>query len=252
MHYTGGKGYYQQFHDDANYNHDTKYTDYGLEPITVDGVIREKTDLIRQKWLDNDFFGVVASANYSLDKLDISFGASANRYLGDHFGQIKWMEFNHGLEQDYQWYYNYGKKEEVSSFIKFNYEAIEGLNLFVDAQVRKMNYTMSGIDDDLVDITFDKTYNFFNPKLGLSYIKDNFSTYASVSIANREPARADLKEAIKECKDVLPTSERLIDYELGAKYYNEIMSFDANIYYMDYTDKLINTGKRSNSGYKLM
>ena len=240
LHYTGGKGYYEQYKEDED------ISEYGnFASIT--------TDLIRQKWLDNDFFGAVVSANYSLDKLDVSFGASANRYLGNHFGEIKWIDKDNQVPDDYQWYHNFGRKEEISSFLKFNYQATEDINLFLDAQVRKINYNISGIDDDLKSVKQKQNYGFFNPKLGLSCkVNDNFSTYASVAIANREPARADLKEALKEGGTVKPTSEKLIDYELGAKYSNDIMSFEINLYYMDYTDQLVNTGKKSSVGYDLM
>jgi len=51
LHYTKGKGYYE------NYKEDASFADYNLTPINIGSETISETDLIRQKWLDNDFYG---------------------------------------------------------------------------------------------------------------------------------------------------------------------------------------------------
>jgi iron complex outermembrane receptor protein len=64
FHYTKGKGYYEE------YLNNQAFADYGLLPVTG----QTTTDLIRQKWLDNNFYGTTFSANYKDEKLDFIVG----------------------------------------------------------------------------------------------------------------------------------------------------------------------------------
>jgi iron complex outermembrane receptor protein len=45
---------------------------------------------VRQKWLDNDFYGTTFSANYKSEKLDVILGGGYNKYEGSHFGKVIW------------------------------------------------------------------------------------------------------------------------------------------------------------------
>src|SRR5688500_12797949 len=56
--YIKGKGYYEQ------YKADQDYADYGLpEPVYRTDVITN-SDLVRQLWLDNDFYRNISSLHY--------------------------------------------------------------------------------------------------------------------------------------------------------------------------------------------
>src|SRR5690606_21718948 len=79
LHHTRGRGYFEQ------YRQDDPLVDYGLGPITVDGEAVETTDLVRRRWLDNDFYGTVFSATYHRKALKLIFGGGYNKYEGDHF-----------------------------------------------------------------------------------------------------------------------------------------------------------------------
>lgn len=85
-HYTYGDGYYQ------NYKNDQKLKKYNLPPIDVAGIEVSKTNLIRRKSMNNDFGGIVASANYTTGHLSLSMGASWNMYDGEHWGRVLGME----------------------------------------------------------------------------------------------------------------------------------------------------------------
>lgn len=228
LHYTKGKGFYE------NYKEDADFSDYGLQPI---GVLTT-TDLIRQKWLDNDFYGTTFSVNYKKDKLDVIFGGGWNKYEGSHFGKVIWARFASQSELGDRYYDDFATKTDGTVFAKANYQITEKLSLFGDLQYRTVNYKANGVQAALVDDTFD----FFNPKTGLTYdINANNALYFSYARANREPNRTDYEGGNVK-------SEKLNDFELGWRYVAENVQFNSNVYYMAYKDQLILTGNLDDVG----
>jgi len=261
LHATTGKGYYEQ------YKANDDFADYGLNSIKMDGITLingeyiytfpdstiSNSDIIRQKWLDNIFYGGTVNLNYRKNNIDATFGVAASNYNGDHFGEIKWSKFNTTIPNDYEWYSNNGTKSDLSTFLKVQYLLTTDLSVFGDIQIRNIKYTMSGYDDDsqLLDQTNDWT--FVNPKLGVNYqISQQQRIYASFAIANREPARADLKEALKEGGTKQPTYETLNDFEFGYQNRQAKYVFGVNAYYMIYSNQLVNTGELNSVGYPIM
>ena len=232
LHYTKGKGFYE------NYKEDAKFSSYGLTPIVINGTTINRTDLIRQKWLDNDFYGTTFSANYKKEKLDVIFGGGWNKYGGSHFGKVIWSRFASQSELGDKYYDDYAVKIDGNIFAKANYQITDKLSLFGDLQFRSVNYKADGVQANSVDDTF----NFFNPKTGLTFdIDTNNSLYFSYARANREPNRTDY-----EGGNVKP--EKLNDFELGWRYVAEKVQFNTNVYYMAYKDQLILTGNLDDVG----
>ncbi|MCX6302404.1 MAG: TonB-dependent receptor [Bacteroidia bacterium] len=246
VHYTKGKGYYEE------YKEDSELEDYGLPPIIIDGIEITESDLIRRKWMSNDFYGLVWSLNYRKPKLEVTAGGGMNFYSGDHFGRVIWMEYPGSTEKDHQWYLNIGMKEEASIYGKLNYSISEKTALFGDLQYRYIKYEMIGNDDDLKDISQGHRFHFFNPKAGLFFsMTPNQDAYISLSVANREPTRTDFKEAAGD-PNATPKPETLYDIETGYKIRGEKYSLAANFYGMIYNDQLVPTGELSNTGYSIM
>ena len=115
FHYTMGKGYYEEYREDEPFGK------YGLIPVTAAGETIWETDLIRRKWMANDFYGFVYSLNYRKERVDASIGGGLNLYSGDHFGKIIWMRYPGMTGRDHQWYFNTGEKGEASIYGKMNY-----------------------------------------------------------------------------------------------------------------------------------
>jgi iron complex outermembrane receptor protein len=246
LHYTRGEGYYEEYKEDIS------LSDYGLPEIISGGSIINQSDLIQRKWLANDFYGMVYSLNFSKDKIEANFGGGLNYYSGDHYGRIIWMENPGDIEKDHQWYFNTGDKKEVSFYGKMNYKVLPGLNLFGDMQYRFIGYNMKGPDDDLIELNQNHRYNFFNPKMGLSYsLNQRRDMFLSFSVANREPARADFKEAAGD-PSAMPKPERLFDIEAGYKTMTDKISWGINLFDMIYKDQLVPTGELSNVGYPIL
>ena len=252
-HYTRGSGYYEQYMDDSNSYHSTVFTDYGLEEmVIVDSDTLYQSDLIRRKWLENDFYGIIASLVLKQSRLEAIVGGGWNTYAGDHFGRILWMEYNVETKKDVEWYRNTGDKTDWNLYTKISYLLARGITIYGDIQYRNIHYRMKGLDDDLFDLSQQHNFNFFNPKLGVFYtINSNNTVYISGAIANREPARADFKES-KGDPASAPKSERLYDLEAGYNLKGRNYSVGANLYYMHYRDQLVPTGEKSNVGYSIM
>ncbi|MGK4566219.1 TonB-dependent receptor [Flavobacterium sp. 3HN19-14] len=228
LHYTKGKGYYE------NYKEDAAFEDYGLLPVGAETA----TDLIAQKWLDNDFYGYTFSLNYKNDKLDLLIGGGGNKYNGAHFGKVIWARFASQSEPGDHYYDDCADKTDNNAFTKVNYQLTEKLNLFGDVQFRNVGYRADGAQATVVDDNF----NFFNPKAGLNYTLDGKSTfYFSYAIANREPNRTDY-----EGGSVKP--EKLGDFELGWRFSASKFRLNINGYYMRYKDQLVLTGALDDVG----
>jgi iron complex outermembrane receptor protein len=246
LHYTKGKGYYEEYKEERSLE------DYGLNPVNIGGTTITETDLIRRKWMSNDFYGLIWSLNYKKERIESKFGGGINYYSGDHFGRIIWMRYPGSTEKDIQWYFNNGAKSEMSMFGKINYSLSPKTTIFGDLQFRYINYKMTGDDDDLKDLSQVHRFNFFNPKAGIFFsINPNQDAYFSFSVANREPTRTDFKEAAGD-PDATPKSETLFDPELGYKLRTKKSLIAINLYGMIYKDQLVPTGELSNVGYPIM
>jgi iron complex outermembrane receptor protein len=232
FHYTKGKGYYE------NYKENAKFSAYGLTPILINGTTINRTDLVRQKWLDNDFYGTTFSAIYNNEKLEMIFGGGYNRYEGDHFGKVIWARYASTSEKQDLYYDDYASKNDGNIFAKANYQIADKLSLFGDLQLRNVHYKANGTEAGMVNDNF----NFFNPKAGLNFkINTNNALYFSYARANREPNRTDYENGS-------PIPEKLNDFELGLRHATQKVKLNANLYYMGYKDQLILTGELDDVG----
>ena len=246
LHYTKGKGYYEEFREDD------LFSDYGLPPVNIGDTTLFYTDLIRRKWMSNDFYGLIYSLNYRKNKTEASIGGGMNFYSGDHYGNIIWMEYPGASEKDYQWYFNTGEKSEASIYGKISGAITQKITIFGDVQYRFIKYNLTGIEDDLRNIGQVHRFGFFNPKAGLfCSISSNQDAFISLSVANREPTRTDFTEASGD-NSAEPKPERLYDTEAGYKLRFPKSSASVNLFWMIYKDQLVPTGELSNVGYSIM
>ena len=238
-HYTYGRGYYEQYKQDEN------FADYGFAPIVINGQTIDHTDLIRRKWLDNDFYGAIASLEYRTKVGHYIFGLAANEYDGRHFGRVIWAQYASDSKIRHEYYRNTGIKKSVNGFAKAVYQISPKLKLFTDVQFRKISYKVDGtvawqspwnMSDDLF---------FINPKVGLYYdLNTANDLYLSVAQTHREPNRDDYQNASVD----KPKPETLNDIEAGWKYHAGKLKTEVNLYGMFYKDQLVLTGRITNVG----
>jgi iron complex outermembrane receptor protein len=230
--YVRGKGYYQQ------YKANRSYSDYNITPLSTDVTT---TDLVRRLWLDNHFYGTIFSLQHQTPKTGITVGGSVSHYSGDHFGTVTWAD--KGFKNAAHWYDNDAQKGDWNVYGKWQQNLTPKLQWFTDLQVRRVSYTANGFRDH-PDLNIDEAYTFFNPKAGLSYTINNLMAYISYSVANKEPARDDFEAGAAE----MPRPEQLNDIELGVEGKGATFSWGATLYYMNYKDQLVLTGKINDVG----
>lgn len=245
FHYTKGRGFYEQFKPED------KYSNYGLPNVVIGTTTLKKTDIIRRKWLDNDFYGATYSFDYqSNKKFSANIGGAWNKYDGNHFGEIIWAKNASTADLRYRWYESNALKTDFNIYTKGYYQMSEALNFFADLQYRTVNYTMKGTGDKRQDITQNSAggvthYQFFNPKFGMNYqVNKTTSVYASYAVGNKEPSRQDFVDNAPKA----PLAENLQDLEVGYRLAGTKLSFDANFYYMNYKNQLVLTGQVNGVG----
>lgn len=238
LHYTPGRGFFEEF------RYDNDFEDYGLAPVTIGDSLIESTDLIRRRWLDNDFYGFTYALNVDKSNWNLVIGGGWNRYDGDHFGEIIWAQVA-TVPQGYRYYFNVGDKRDFNAYAKLNLDLSEKLNGFVDLQVRTIDYTAAGVDNRMNDFNIDEQYAFFNPKFGLTYsMNDRNQLYASYAIANREPVRDDFVDN----PGSTPKHETMGNLEAGWRTSGEGHRLQMNYYLMNYKNQLVLTGEINDVG----
>jgi len=251
LNYTYGRGFFEEYIDDYYYSNvffepDASFEFLGKDPITVNGETIDSQDYVRRRWLENDFYVLNANVNFKNDKVNFTSGISYSSYHGDHFGELIWEHYAADNNFGDRYYEGDGDKYDFSSFAKITYRLNDQLSLYGDLQYRGINYDTSGVNSDLNIFEIDKTYNFFNPKLGITYnVDDKNDFYFSYSRANREPSRGDFENN----EDIKP--EELNDFELGWRYKNNQTNLNINGYYMAYNEQLVATGALDNSGSQI-
>lgn len=250
-HYTKGDGYYEQYK--------TKRTlsEYGLEPFyDAQGDKIKKSDLIRLKFNDNDFGGMMANANYRHGALNMVLGAAANHHRGRHFGRVQWVRNYVGPIDPLQLYYdNTGRKTDVNTFVRADWALTRAFSVYADAQYRHIRYTIDGASDNfdwntgaMARLDVKRNYDFFNPKLGVNYRSGAHRAFASWSVAHKEPVRDNFTDGDPAH---YPVAERLFDYEAGYTFTHRLFNVGINLYYMDYDNQLVVTGQLSDTGNPL-
>ncbi len=243
-HYTKGKGYYEE------YKEDQQFADYNMEDpqvVVSDSVKITSTDLIRRKWLDNDFAGAVYNLNYTASsRLEFILGGGYNTYFGRHFDKVIWARYASDTEIDHTYKNNSANKNDLNTFLKTNIKPVAGLNVFVDLQMRKVVYEFEGFND-AQDVARQKAeYDFFNPKVGVSYdLNSHLNVYGSFAIANKEPNRDDFVQSTPTSR---PRAEQLADLEAGLKFVKRKLSSSVNVYNMQYKDQLVLNGQVNDVG----
>ena len=243
-HYTKGDGYYQEYilgADLATYKLPEGYS-----------------DITRKKVMDNGFGGGVFDLTYKNNRLQTTFGGGMNKYTGWNYGNVlSTLDDNHvaTIYTDNEFYRYRGEKWDGNLYLKADYNLCKGLNGYVDLQWRHIDYRLRGENErwDYAagapqDLNITRVYDFFNPKVGLNYqFRKHHRVYASWSVAHKEPTRNNFITDLS----VQPVSERLFDYEAGYEFRNDWLHAGANLYYMDYKDQLVLSGRLNEIGEPL-
>ncbi len=230
---TTGKGYYEE------YKAGVDFADYNID---IKGKINVPADLVRRRWLDNNFYGQIAALSYVDSINDLTIGGGWSVYNGLHFGTLPYIDIKFA-PANYRYYDNDAIKKEMNTYIKWERKLSKKIKSFIDLQYRNVNHQMNGFTKN-TDLEIERKFNFFNPKMGLTYQARNIFYYTSVAVANKEPNRDDFEASAIE----QPRSEQLVDWETGFELKRKKYAINANVYYMNYKDQLVLTGKINDVG----
>lgn len=234
---TLGHGYYEEYKTGETFN------DYFPGHDTLD----LSSDLVRQKWLKNIFYGGSFSLAYEHKNILLTTGGLLAQYRGQHFGKVIWAENITGYNSEDRYYDNRSVKNDFSVYAKFNYELLQKINFYLDFQYRYVGYTTGGVDDDQMPFTYEGKWHFANPKAGILYkINTQHQLYASYALGHREPNRDDVLAALAAAKTVRP--ETMHNVEAGYKFTHARYPFSVNYYLMQYSNQLVLTGKLNDVG----
>ena len=248
--YTRGDGY------DEYYKTGRKFAEFGYPFSEVDGV--KKSDMTYRKKMDNNLYVFQSDLRYRSGNLDLDGGVNLSRYEGAHWGEMLWARllgpsFDYAsMNKDFTWYRNTGLKQEVSTFVRAEYQPLSWLTAYVDLQYRHIGYDFVGADDkaSAMPIDYHQKWDFFNPRAGLTAVFGAHKLYASAAVGHREPGRSDIKENIKG--ELIPIKpESMLDIEAGYEFSGRHFTGSANLYLMEYDDMLLETGRLSSSGYAI-
>ncbi|MGB0146708.1 MAG: TonB-dependent receptor [Flavobacteriaceae bacterium] len=247
LNYTHGRGYFEEYIDswyaqNIAFNSDANLSTYGLSSVVVDGQNIDATDLVRRRWLNNNFYAINAHLNYKDSDVEWTSGVYSSYYGGDHFGELIWARYAPEANPRMRYYSGNGDKNETSVFSKINWRLDPNWSIYADLQERWISYRTSGITSDLLSLAVNQTYAFFNPKFGVTrdFGKDQL-LYLSFGRSHREPRRSDFEQGVF-------TPERLDDFELGWRHKGASFRYSAVAYYMRYENQLVLTGAIDNSG----
>ena len=250
LHFTDGRGFFEEYQEsdfffDITGQNQTQFDFYGITPVQdAQGNDVTAADLVTRRWLDNSFYGIVTSLNYVDSTWNATFGAALNQYDGDHYGEIIYARTGLLDAPGQRFYQGTGLKTDVNAFAKAETNITQKLRGYLDLQIRNVDYETGGTIFGGSDFNVDENYTFFNPKAGLTYRNGRHQVYASVGVAHREPNRTDFENGT-------PDPERLVDYELGYRYGKPKLQFNANAYYMDYSDQLVLSGAIDDQGFPI-
>ena len=240
---TTGQGYFEEYKVDQDLNK------YKLGPLIIINDTINNVNLIRQRWLNNHFFGNFSTLYYQFKNSSFELNNGLTQYNGEHYGLVNWMNYSKMFPNNHQYYYSESKKKEWNSHLKYQTIYRSKLMLIAELQNRMIDYTSKGDDNDLTNINIDEQFHFINPKLGVLYYPNyNWSFYTNISKTSREPVRTDF---IDNKFNEIPKPEEMVDIEAGFNGMFKKWKILFNFYRMQYKNQLILTGELNDVGNAL-
>lgn len=229
---TRGKGYYEE------YKASQSFSKYGL----ANAGTTTKTDLVRDRWLDNYFYGQMASLQYKKGGDELTLGGGWTQYDGKHYGTLAWLQTG-TIPPNYRYYDYPATKKDANIYLKWQHSFQNNWTSFADLQYRQVSHDMKGFNGNPT-LFVNRQFDFINPKAGLTYNSNGWQVYGSYALGHKEPNREDFQTGLTK----QPDAETLHDFELGFDKKSASFHFGANLYYMYYVNQLVLTGQINDVG----
>lgn len=262
--YIKGEGYYDQFRTDQGYGEYnlTDFTDAGGNEI-------DETDLVRRRFVENDFWGVVPRITYRRDKLRLAAGAELNSHRGVHTGTVMWAavlppDSVQVVTPDHTYYDYEGRKIAGSAFVNAEIAWTPQITTMTALQYQYRRYEL--LNDHRNGINHVTPYSIISPRAGINVnFTDHINVFANVAYTRQEPSADEIYDPqdywsspadyfnvfdaeTGRGDDPIMDPEKLLDFELGGGYHNRNISAEANLYRMRFEDEIVYNGGLSDDG----
>ncbi len=274
--YIHGRGFYEQYKDDSD------LWEYGLWPDPEDA---PEADLIRQKWVKKNQYGVVSELGWNHGDGDLTLGTYFSSYNSHHWGEVDDLLTDQDIPAytpQFVYHRYFSDKKYATVYLNELVHLGDRVVLMANLHFQHMSY---GLDQQQVGNfagenlhSLRVVYNFWNPRFGVNVnITDTLNVYANVSVSHREPADSELFDtwmgpddlgvpplfdtriAVEENgvlqrylwfdPEVKP--EKLLDYELGTVLALDRMTLRANLFYMDFDNEIVPYGQVDDDGFPI-
>jgi iron complex outermembrane recepter protein len=282
-----GKGYYDEQRDGSN------LADYRLAPWATtdttlfprdryadangDGVLDRdaqgralvsRADLVRRRLVVNHNTGWVPRVRVDHPRGTLTVGGELRAGDGRHYGEvISGSGLPPGTPPNAAYYDVRPRTLAAGVFAREEWRVRPQLLATADLAWRHTGYAIR--DDHFDGIHFDQSYDFANPRLGLTWSpRGNTDLFASWAHAGREPALRDLFDVEgvgsvplyrvadvtnNRYRDPLIRPETVDDFELGAGWRGHDASITANLFRMNFRDELVYAGQfNTDLGYPIL
>jgi len=194
----------------------------------------------------------------------LTLGAEMRFHRSIHWGKISYAEnLPPNFDPDYEFYSYNGEKDMLSLYGHELYHVNGDLTLMTDLQFAYNRYGLT--NEKYLGNTFSIPYYFLNPRIGINdNINDEWNGYVSIAYTSHEPTLLNLYPAESayfgatpqfvvtdtsggkvryDFSQPLAKPERLLDFELGTSYTTSSVHFSADVYWMEFTDELVDNGQ---------
>jgi iron complex outermembrane receptor protein len=230
--------------------------------------------------VENKHGGWIPRVDIKHNKGTLTLGGEMRVHRSDHWGKINFAEqLPLGYDPDFKFYSYEGAVDVYSLFAREMYDVNDKFSINMEGQLvykkfRFMNemygnnfaeyYNQNNQLISAEGVLFEVPYLFFNPKLGLNYKIDKlWNLFGMVAITSREPRMNNLYNASEGWSGTKPnfftnvvdgnntidfsrplvTPEQMLDIETGINYTSQDFIFDANIYWMEFSNELVRDGQ---------
>lgn len=218
-----GSGYYEVLktgQDFYSYNLDI---DNVMDEETEKG---KSTDLLRRKWIQNNYYGIVPMFTILDKNYRIDFGGEVRFYTGDHFGeatQFSDPSLRARFNDNWYRYYQYiGDKNILTAFSRLIWApSNQPFAVSFDLQNQKINWEL---DQKKIGNAFghqlSADWSFLNPRIGFVWkLSDSLSWFVNTGKAQKEPADNQIIAADDMFSaPVMAANEVITDLELGMNF----------------------------------
>ena len=218
-----GSGYYEVFKSDQDfysYNLD-------IENVMSDQFEQSKsTDLLRRKWIENNYYGIVPMVTISSKDYRLDVGGEVRLYSGDHFGEASQFSdpalsarFN---DQWYRYYQYLGNKNILTAFTRLIWApSNQPFAVSIDLQNQNIDWDLDQKKiGHAAGHQLTANWSFLNPRIGLVWqISDSLSWFVNTGKAQKEPADNQIIAADDMFSTpIMAANEVITDLELGMNF----------------------------------